>query len=301
MRIALTGSSGFVGSALANFLIHQRRHEVIRLIRAPAQNQEGTAFWDPAAEKIDLDKLEGLDALIHLAGDNIAKGRWTPAKKELIRTSRVQATQFLSESLPKLKKPPAVFLSASAVGIYGSRGDETLNEDSPAGSGFLAEVGQAWEAATQPASQAGIRVVNLRFGMVLGAAGGALPVMTFPFRLGLGGTIGSGRQYMSWVALDDAVGAILHAIVIEQIQGPVNIVSPNPVTNREFTKTLGRVLWRPALFPLPAFAARLAFGEMADALLLASQRAVSARLKSTGYPFIYPRLDWTLRHVLGTG
>ncbi len=301
MRILVTGSRGFIGSPLTDFLIFQRRHEVIRLVRAAGSIQKGQAFWDPEAGKIELEQLEGFDAVIHLAGENIAKGRWTLKKKARIRDSRVKGTRLLSESLAKLKKPPQVLISASAVGIYGNRGDELLTEDSQLGTGFLAEVGQAWEVATQPAAATGIRVVNIRFGMVLGAAGGALAMMAPPFRLGLGGKIGSGRQTMSWIALDDAVGAILHVLVVEQLKGPVNIVSPNPVTNAEFTKTLGKVLWRPTLFTVPAFGARLAFGEMADELLLASQRVKPARLVSTGYPFIYPHLEWALRHVLGTG
>jgi uncharacterized protein (TIGR01777 family) len=248
---------------------------------------------------IDQARLEGLDGVVHLAGESIATGRWTAEKKARIRDSRVKGTRLLCESLARLDQPPRVLVSASAIGYYGDRGDEILHEDSASGSGFLAEVCHMWEAATEAASQRNIRVVNLRIGVVLSAMGGALATMLFPFRMGLGGIIGSGRQFMSWIALDDLLGSIAYALRTDTIRGPVNAVAPHPVTNREFTKTLGRVLARPTLLPMPAFAARLAFGEMADELLLSSARVEPARLSAAGYDFRYPTLEGGLRHLLG--
>jgi uncharacterized protein (TIGR01777 family) len=240
-----------------------------------------------------------MEAVVHLAGENIASGRWTAARKARIRSSRVMGTRTLCETLARLSQPPKVLVSASAIGYYGDRGAEPLWENSAFGTGFLAEVCRAWEEATQPAVQKGIRVVLLRIGIVLSPAGGALAKMLIPFQLGLGGVIGSGNQYMSWIALDDVAGVIAHALVTDTLQGPVNAVAPYPVTNREFTKTLGRVLRRPTVFPLPGFAARLAFGEMADALLLASTRVEPKRLLATQYVFRYPELEDALRHLLG--
>jgi hypothetical protein len=237
---------------------------------------------------------------VHLAGDNIASGRWTAAKKVSIRSSRVQGTTVLCEALAQLVKPPKVLLSASAIGYYGDRGETTLREASPPGTGFLAEVCQAWEAATAPAVQRGIRVVHLRFGIVLSPAGGVLAKLLTPFRLGLGGVVGTGKQYMSWIALDDVLGVIQHALNTETIQGPVNVVAPQPVTNQEFTTTLGKVLRRPTRLPLPAFAAHLLFGEMADALLLASTRVMPARLVASEYTFRHPALEAALQRLLGT-
>jgi len=244
-------------------------------------------------------RLDGVDAVVHLAGANIAAGRWTPARKAEIRRSRVEGTRSLCEALSRLAHPPTVLVSASAVGYYGNRGTETLTEESPAGTGFLADVCRAWEAAAQPVSQAGIRVVNLRFGMILSPLGGALAKMLLPFKLGAGGRIGSGEQFMSWIALDDAIGAIQYALGEESVRGPVNAVAPAPVSNTDFTRTLARVLRRPALFPLPAFAARLLFGEMADALLLGGARVMPARLQAAGYGFRFPELEGALRHLLG--
>jgi hypothetical protein len=247
----------------------------------------------------DLSRLEGVDAVVHLAGENIAAGRWTAARKEEIRRSRVEGTRRLSESLARLSRRPKVLVSASAIGFYGNRGDEILKEDSAPGSDFLAQVCRDWEAATDPASRAGIRVVHLRSGVILSPAGGALKKMLLPFKMGAGGRIGSGAQFMSWIAIDDTIGAIHHAIVTEPLQGPMNGVAPTPVRNAEFTRTLGRVLSRPAIAPMPAFAARLAFGEMANALLLASQRVMPTRLQASGYKFRYPELEGALRHLLG--
>jgi uncharacterized protein (TIGR01777 family) len=247
---------------------------------------------------VDPSRFDGVDAVVHLAGENIAAGRWTSARKAEIRQSRVEGTRRLCEALARLAQPPRVFVSASAIGFYGDRGAQTLTEESGAGSGFLPDVCREWEAATEPASQAGIRVVNLRFGMVLSPAGGALQKMLPPFKLGLGGRIGSGAQFMSWIAIDDAVGAIHQALSAESLRGPVNAVAPTPVTNAEFARTLARILRRPAFMPVPQFAARLAFGEMADALLLASARVMPVRLQESGYHFRFPELEGALRHML---
>jgi hypothetical protein len=248
---------------------------------------------------LDAAELEGHAAAIHLAGDPIAEGRWTEEKKQRIRESRVRGTTLLAETLARLDSPPRVLLSASAVGYYGDRGEEVLNEKSATGTDFLAGVCRAWEESASAAKAAGIRVVLLRFGVVLSGAGGALAKMLTPFKFGAGGKIGSGRQYMSWIAIDDAVGAIEHALAHEELEDAVNLVAPRAVTNGEFTKTLGGVLGRPTLFTVPAFAARLVFGEMADAALLSSQRAEPTQLTATNYTFKYPELESALRHVLG--
>ena len=269
-----------------------------RLVRGASIGRDEAA-WDPVRGLAEPSRLDGTDAVVHLAGANIAAGRWTPTRKAEIRQSRVEGTRSLCDALARLAHPPRVLVSASAVGYYGDRGAETLTEDSPGGTGFLADVCRAWEAATDPASQAGIRVVNLRFGMILTPAGGALAKMLLPFKLGAGGRIGGGEQFMSWIALDDAIGAIHHALGQESVRGPVNAVAPAPVSNTDFTCTLARVLRRPALFPLPAFAARLLFGEMADALLLGGARVVPARLQAAGYGFRFPELEGALRHLLG--
>jgi hypothetical protein len=273
-------------------------HEVARLTRSPAPLATGQTIRNPTSGGvIPADSLEGFDAVIHLAGESVA-GRWTARKKTRILESRAKGTRLLSESLVQLRRPPAVLVSASAVGFYGDRGDKIVNEASPAGSLFLSEVATAWEVATEPAARCGIRVVNLRLGFVLSAAGGGLAVMLPLFKLGLGGRVGSGRQYLSWVALEDVLGAVAHVLGSDALRGPINVVAPHPVTNLEFTKTLGRVLRRPTIFPLPAFAARLALGEMADNLLLASTRVEPSRLLATGYRFRFPQLEAALRHVL---
>ena len=297
MRILLTGSSGLIGHALLTVLTADG-HKVVRLVRSQTPARGRHISWDPSAEILDRDDLEDFDAVVHLAGETIV-GRWTPEKKARILDSRVKGTRLLCESLVHLRKRPIVLVSASAVGYYGDRGDEVLDEKSPPGSLFLSEVTRAWELATEPARRNGIRVVNLRIGFVLSKAGGGLATMLLPFKLGVGGRVGSGRQYLSWIAIDDVVGAISHSILSDAVHGPVNAVAPNPVTNREFTKTLGRVLWRPTIFPLPVFAAHRMFGEMADNLLLASARVEPARLLATGYEFQYPQLEDALRHVLG--
>jgi uncharacterized protein (TIGR01777 family) len=297
MNILITGASGLIGSAVVSFLT-THGHSVTRLVRSQPRPGERTVHWEPMTGISDVNALKGVDAVVHLAGENIAE-RWTAAKKVNIRDSRVKGTQVLCEALTRLVPAPKVLVSASAIGYYGDRGEENLTEESAPGSGFLAEVCRAWEGATEPARQKGIRVVPLRLGMVLSSTGGALAKMLPPFRLGLGGVLGSGRQYMSWIALDDAVSVIHHAIVTEALQGPTNAVAPQAVTNQEFTKTLGKVLGRPTVVPLPAFAARLLFGEMADELLLASTRVQPAKLLASGYSFRYPGLEGALRHLLG--
>jgi uncharacterized protein (TIGR01777 family) len=284
-----------VGSALVPSFTADG-HEVVRLVRGSPVGED--VPWDPAEGVRDLSRLEGVDAVVHLAGENLAAGRWTSRRKEEIRRSRVEGTRRLCESLAKLSRRPNVLVSASAIGFYGDRGSETLAEDSAPGRDFLARLCQEWEAATAPASRAGIRVVPMRFGMILSPAGGALKMMLLPFRLGLGGRMGSGAQYVSWIAVNDAIGAIHQAISTESLKGPVNAVAPAPVTNMEFTRTLARVLSRPALLPMPALAARLAFGEMADVLLLAGARVVPTRLQASGYRFQYPELEGALRHLL---
>ena len=296
MKVLVTGSSGLVGSVVVGAL-DKSGQQVLRLVRAkPSTANE--IHWSPAEGRLDPAALEGLDGVVHLAGENIT-GRWTAAKKARIRDSRVNGTQLLAGAVARLARPPKVLVCASAIGYYGDRSDEVLREDSPPGKGFLADVCQEWEAAARPAAEKGIRVVHLRIGVVLSPAGGALAKMLTPFKLGLGGKIGSGNQYMSWIAIDDLVGVIQHALATDALRAPVNAVAPRPVTNREFTKTLGRVLGRPTIFPMPAFAARLAFGEMADELLLASARVEPVRLAASGYRFQMPELDAALRHLLG--
>jgi len=295
MKVVVSGSTGLIGSALVTFLRAQGL-EVSRLVRV-REDTEDAVWWDPVAEEIEQTKLEGLDAVVHLAGENIA-GRWTADKKRRIRESRLQGTRFLRNTLTQLEKPPQVFVSASAIGYYGDRGDEVLTEESEPGTGFLADLCREWEATTVPATQKGMRVVNPRFGVVLSARGGALAKMLPAFKLGVGGVVGSGRQYWSWIALDDAVGAVHHILKTESLKGPVNVCSPNSVTNREFTQILAEVLGRPAILPMPGLAARLALGEMASALLLASARVQPTKLLNSGYEFRYPDLKSALRHVL---
>ncbi|MFZ0963694.1 MAG: TIGR01777 family oxidoreductase [Terriglobia bacterium] len=297
MRILLTGSSGLIGRALLSPLAADG-HKVIPLTRTKTPARGRHISWDPDAGIIDKDDLEDFDAVVHLAGESIV-GRLTTTKKARILESRVQGTRLLCETLAQVRDRPLVLVSASAIGYYGDRGDEVLKEESSPGSLFLSKVARDWEAATEPARRKGIRVVNLRIGFVLSKAGGGLAAMLSPFKWGVAGRVGSGRQYLSWIALDDVVGAISHAILSDALRGPVNAVAPHPVTNREFTKTLGRVLWRPTIFPLPVFAAHMVMGEMADELLLASTRVEPAKLLASGYEFQFPELKGALRHVLG--
>lgn len=296
MNVLVSGATGLIGSALIPEL-ENGRHRVLRLTRSQSA-PDGVIHWDPDTGNID-GSLEEVDAVVHLAGESIAEGRWTPEKKKRILDSRIKGTYLLAETLAGLATPPKVMVCASAVGYYGDRGNELLTEESAPGSDFLADVCKAWELAADPARQTGIRVVHTRLGIVLSPKGGALGTTLPIFKLGAGGRIGSGRQYWSWVALDDVVGSIVHSLTNETMSGPVNVGSPNPLTNAEYTRVLGRVLNRPTLFPLPASAARLALGEVADALLLASQRMEPAKLKNTGYAFRYPELEGTLRHLLG--
>jgi uncharacterized protein len=296
MNILLTGASGLIGSAVLPALTTEG-HRVIPLTRSQPKPGDMAVQWDPAKGSIDASGLEDLDGVVHLAGEPIGE-RWTAEKKARIRDSRVRGTRLLSETLAQLSTPPKILVCASAIGYYGDRAEEVLTEASAPGTGFLAEVCRAWEAATEPALLKGIRVVNLRFGVVLSATGGALAKMLPPFRMGLGGVLGSGKQYMSWIILDDAVGAIQHALLTESLNGPANAAAPQPVTNAEFTKTLGKVLGRPTLLPMPAFAARLMFGEMADELLLSSARVQPSKLLATGYAFRYPGLEAGLQHLL---
>ena len=295
LSVAVTGSRGLVGSALVPFLT-TGGHRVLRLVREAAAD---SVRWDPAIGIQEPAGLAGIDGVVHLAGENIAARRWSQAQKDAIRRSRVEGTRRLCEALAGLAHPPKVLVAASAVGVYGDRGDEVLTEESAGGAGFLAEVCREWEAATERAERADIRVVHLRFGMVLSPRGGALGKMVTPFLLGAGGRMGSGRQHVSWVAIDDAIGAVLHALATDDLRGAVNVVAPTPVRNAEFARVLALVLRRPALVPLPAFAARLAFGEMADALLLASARVVPAKLQVSGYRFRFADLETALRHLLG--
>jgi uncharacterized protein (TIGR01777 family) len=300
MKILVSGSTGLVGSALLPFLT-TGGHEAVRLVRQQTRTTTGkqpSVEWDPPARGLDPAAIDGIDAVVHLAGENIAAKRWTPEQKSKIRESRVNGTRLLAESIARSARPPKVLVCASAIGYYGNRGDERLSEQSASGNDFLAEVCRDWEAAAKPAAEKGIRVVHLRIGLILSPAGGALGKMLTPFRLGAGGVIGSGRQYMSWIALDDLLGVIQFVLSHETVRGAINAVAPNPVTNREFTKTLGTVLGRPTIFPMPAFAARLAFGEMADALLLSSARVEPRGLLAAGYAFRFPTLEECLRHLL---
>ncbi len=296
MKILVSGASGLVGSALCPRL-ESSGEQVYRLVRhAPARAHE--IVWDPERGVADPAQLEGFDAVVHLAGESIGAGRWTEARKERIRSSRAVGTRGLAEALARVTRKPRAFVCASAVGWYGNRGDERLDETSPPGSGFLAEVCREWEAACEPLARAGVRVVNTRFGMILAPHGGALPKMLVPFRMGIGGRLGSGDQWMSWIALDDVLGGIRHVLARPDLSGPVAFTAPSPVTNAEFTRVLARVLRRPAIVPAPAIALRLVLGEMADELMLAGQRVLPAALQRAGYAFMHPELEGALRHVL---
>lgn len=299
MRVVVSGASGLVGRALVRALL-QKNHEVLRLVRREAAGPDEVT-WIPEAGTIDASRLEGADAVVHLAGENIASGRWTPKVKGRIRSSRVRGTATLARGVAGLARKPATWIGASAIGYYGSQGDQILTEDSPPGRGFLAGVCREWEEAARPALDAGIGVTILRIGVVLSPEGGALRQMLTPFRLGLGGVIGSGNQYMSWIDKDDLVSILLFALERVDCQGVVNAVAPVPVTNQEFTKALGKVLGRPTVLPLPAFAARMVMGEMADELLLASTRVVPTRLEKLGFRFAYPEIGASLAHQLGQG
>jgi uncharacterized protein (TIGR01777 family) len=281
-------------------LLTEKGHQVVRLVRTPTSADELAAPWDPltgAVDTVRLDKI-GIEAAVHLAGENIGSGRWTKEKKARLYDSRVKGTRLLCEALAKLAAPPRVLVCASAIGVYGNRGDEVLDESSSLGSGFLADMCRQRELATEPMLQKGARVVFNRFGVIYSLKGGALPKLLRLFQKGLGGQVGNGRQWSSWITLEDAVGALHHALTTAELQGPANTVTPNPVTNREFTRTLGRVLGRATWFRKPAFLIRLIMGEMANDLLLASVRVQPRRLLDTGYTFRHPQLDEALRHLL---
>ena len=299
MRVLMTGASGLVGTALAAEL-RAAGATVNRFVRPGTVAAAGDVAWNPETGEMNLAAAEGADVVVNLAGASIGGGRWTPKRKSLLRSSRVDLTERLVAGLGRLKKPPAILVSASAIGYYGDRGEESLTEASASGQGFLATISRDWEVAAMRAEEFGIRTVTARFGIVLAKNGGALPRMLTPFKMGVGGRIGSGKQWMSWVALDDVVGAIRFAIADTSVRGPINVVAPTPARNAEFTRVLARVLRRPAIFPAPAFALRLMLGEMADALLLSSQRVVPQKLSERGFRFQYADLEAALRHALGT-
>jgi hypothetical protein len=298
LRVAVTGSTGLIGTPLVRAL-RADGHTVLRLVRSRPVSGGDEVYWNPALGEIDTAALEGVDAVVHLAGENVGQPPWTEERKRRIMDSRAQGTALVARTLAGLSPRPRVLVSASATGWYGDRGDEVLTEASPPGTGFLAEVCRAWEEAAEPARAAGIRVVHPRIGVVLTGEGGALEKMLTPFKLGVGGKMGSGRQWMSWVALHDAVEALRFALRADGLAGPANLTSPAPVTNAEFTRTLGHVLGRPTVLGVPEFALRLALGEMADQALLASQRAVPDRLREAGFVFQYPDLEGALRVALG--
>jgi uncharacterized protein (TIGR01777 family) len=296
MKILVAGSHGLVGTALIKSL-ESVGHEVFRLVRH-APNSKTEVEWSPDRYSIALARIEGFDAVVNLAGESIAEGRWTDEKKRRIRESRVKGTKLLGDALANLTVPPKTFICASAIGYYGNRGDEVLTETSAPGHDFLSKVCAEWEEATALAKEKGIHVVNARFGIILDTQGGALKKMLPPFRIGAGGQIGSGKQWMSWIALDDVIGALNFALTKESLRGPINFVAPNPVTNAEFTKTLGRVLSRPTLFPMPAFVVKLLFGEMGEALLLGGQRVAPKRLMAEGFEFRYSQLEKALDNIV---
>jgi uncharacterized protein (TIGR01777 family) len=294
MKILISGSSGLIGAAAAAAL-KSDGHNVVRLVRPGKAPNPGDVQWDPMRATVAVAGLEGVDVVIHLSGAGIADGRWTEERKQLLRSSRIDTTRVLVDSLSRLKQKPRVLIVASAIGYYGSRGDEILTESSTNGTDFLALVCRDWEAEASRASARGIRTVMLRTGVVLSGKGGALPKMLTPFKLGVGGRLGSGQQWMSWIGIEDVVGIIRHAIANENVSGPVNVAAPNPVRNEEFTRLLAGMLHRPAIFPAPAFVLRLAMGEMADAVLLGSDRVKPERMLAAGYKFRFEILEPALR------
>ena len=294
MKIVIAGGSGLIGTALLK-LLRDEGHSVVRLVRKRPQGDE-EFIWDIERSEINAAALEGADAVVHLGGGNIAAGRWTAARKEVLWNSRIDSTALLVDALQRSVASPKIFICASAIGIYGNRGDEVLSEDSDLGHGFLADLGQAWESA---AAAAPMQVVHARFGVVLSRTGGALAKMHVPFKLGLGGRLGSGQQYMSWISLEDAAAAIYWMLSSRALSGPVNVVAPQPVRNSQFTRALGRALGRPTPFPAPAFALRLALGEMADEALLSSQRVEPSKLLAARFNFSLPDVDSALSAELG--
>ncbi len=297
--VVITGASGLIGKKLTEAFEADGKR-VLRAVRREARNDQEIS-WDPAKGTIDSQQLEGAEAVVHLAGAGIADRRWSESYKKTILDSRVDGTTLIAETVANLDNKPSVFACASAIGYYGDRGTEILDESASAGDGYLPEVCLQWERACDAARDAGIRTVNMRIGVVLSTAGGALAKMLTPFKLGGGGILGSGKQFFSWIELADIVRAMQFVVENQSLSGPVNLVAPNPVTNHDFTKTLGKVLSRPTILPMPSFAARLAFGEMADALLLASTRVVPDALTSAGFRFEHAELEPALRHILNRG
>jgi uncharacterized protein (TIGR01777 family) len=295
MNILITGSSGLIGTDLKNRL-KLDGHNILALQRNRLQNN--TNFWLPSENIIQIDESKKIDAVINLAGESIAQGRWNSKKKDAILTSRVTTTKLISKTISEFTTKPEVFISASAIGYYGNTGDEFVDEESSQGSEFLSDVCSKWEEATKPASEAGIRTAQIRIGLVLSPLGGALPKMIIPFKMGLGGIIGNGKQYISWISINELINIICYIINQKNISGPVNLVSQNPVSNYEFTKTLGKVLKRPTFLPLPSLMAKIMFGQMADELLLSSKRVLPAKLKQSGYTFNDQNLEMTLQSIL---
>lgn len=297
MDVVVSGASGLIGTALANSLLSDGHR--VRRLRRDGVTDGDDIVWDPEAGRIDAPALEGVDAVVHLAGEGIGEKRWTAEQKQRIRDSRVRGTAVIAAAVASRERKPRVFVSASAIGYYGNRGDEVLTETSGPGDDYLADVCKAWEAETKPAIDAGVRTVHLRTGIVLAKHGGVLQRMLVPFKLGLGGKQGSGSQWMSWIALDDAIGAIRTIIDAPDISGPVNLTAPNPVSNADFAETLGRVLHRPTVLPTPMFGLKLRYGaELVETLLLVSQRVRPARLEAADFPFEYPVLEPALDALL---
>jgi uncharacterized protein len=297
MKIIISGASGLIGSALTDAL-RGEEHSVLHLVRADRPRSAGEIRWDPASAQVDIPALEGADAVVHLSGASISETRWTQKRKDILRSSRIDSTRVLVNSLAQLRQKPRVFICASAVGYYGSRADEILTEASEPGRDFLSGLARDWETEAKRAAQAGIRTVILRSGVILSNRGGALPQMIRPFKLGVGGRLGSGRQWLSWIALEDVVGIVRSAITNPDLHGPMNIVAPEPVRNADFAQIVGHILHRPSLFPAPEFVLRLALGEMADGLLLASQRAIPEQVLKANYVFQFRNLDLALKALL---
>lgn len=295
MKILISGGSGLIGRAVSH-LLEEEGHQVVSLKRKSTSSE--TPYWDIENHIIELGAYQKIDVVIHLAGESIAEGRWNQQKKERIKNSRVKGTKLLSEYFSKATYQPKVFISGSAIGFYGSRGEEELSENSQKGTGFLSDVCTQWEEATSKVALSGIRVAKVRFGMVLSSKGGALKKMLFPFKAGFGGIIGDGKQYVSWVTIDDVVGIISHIIKSENLAGAINVVSPTPVTNQIFTKTLGKVLKRPTILPLPAFLAKILLGEMAQELLLSSTKVIPSKLQESGYIYKHATLENALEDML---
>ena len=300
LKVAVTGASGLIGSALCHFLT-TGGHEVLPLVRRKPDRDKGEIAWDPMERRVERERLEGVDAVAHLAGESLTGERWTPAKKRKIWRSRVEGTRFLVETLKGLRRPPRVLVSSSAIGFYGDRGAERLTEESRPGKGFLADLCREWEAEAGAAGRSGIRVVSLRTGLVLSPAGGALGTMLLPFKMGIGGRLGTGRQYVSWIDHDDLVGLIFHAITTSSLRGPVNATAPHPVPNATFTTILGRVLKRPTLLPVPSLAVKGMFGEMGKTLLLEGARVLPEAASRSGFHFDFEGLEESLAHQLGHG